>query len=255
MYLLVDAGNTRVKWALARGGEVRSHAAATHDNFVAAMTAFLASYGADIEGTVAANVAGTEFQDCFNALLHERSLAEPVWLQSTQELGGIRNAYSVPERLGIDRFVAMLGAKQGRPEPVCVVSVGTAMTVDVVDRSSQHLGGLIVPGPQLMVSSLLSNTSEIAARAANGRRDHSLLAVDTFGAITQGAEQALAALIERVMDTLALQLGEPLTLVLTGGASERIRPHLANPGIFIADLTLRGLAIVAPQVLARPRDI
>lgn len=252
MYLLVDAGNSRVKWALAHGGEIRSHAAATHDDFVTVMTTFLSSYGAGVVGTVVANVAGAEFQDRFDSLLRKQSLAEPVWLHSTRELGGIRSAYSVPERLGIDRFVGMVGAKQGRPEPVCVVSVGTAMTIDVVDRSSQHLGGLIVPGPQLMVSSLLSNTSEIAARAANGRRDHSLLASDTFGAITQGAEQALAALVERVMDTLGSQLGEPLTLVLTGGASQRIRPHLANPGIFIADLTLRGLAIVAPQVLARP---
>jgi type III pantothenate kinase len=119
------------------------------------------------------------------------------------------------------------------------------MTIDGLDASGQHLGGVIVPGPDLMVSSLLKNTSDIAQRAASGQARDELFADNTLGAIQQGAVQALAALIERAAETLRKQLGQAPVLLLTGGASGRIQAAMHTAGREIPDLVLRGLAVVA----------
>ena len=87
-----------------------------------------------------------------------------------QSAGGIRNAYPEPAKLGVDRWLAMLGGHALERGAVCVVSVGTAMTIDGVDADGRHLGGVIVPGPDLMVGSLLKNTSDIAQRARRAMR-------------------------------------------------------------------------------------
>lgn len=245
MYLLVDIGNTRAKWALADGLSLHSHAASSHDELAAAMRRYLIEHSPSITATLVANVAGPSLEQTLTTVLREHNTREPRYLLSSRELCGIRNAYRVPERLGVDRWVAMIGARHSIAGPLCIVSVGTAMTIDVLDATAQHLGGLIVPGPQLLISSLLTNTSDIAPRAQQGERDHELLAIDTLGAITQGAEQMLVALVERVTSALEARLGAALTLVLTGGACDSIQPLLRNPFIVVPDLTLRGLATVA----------
>ncbi len=106
--------------------------------------------------------------------------------------------------------------------------------------------GVIVPGPDLMVSSLLKNTSDIAQRAAGSQARDALFADNTLGAIQQGAAiQALAALTERALETLEQQLGEPPVLLLTGGAAARLQGAIRAPGREIPDLVLRGLAVIA----------
>lgn len=215
------------------------------------MRSYLIEHSASITGTFVANVAGPSLEQTLTAVVREHIDRDPKYLRSSRELCGIRNAYRVPERLGVDRWVAMIGARHSIAGPLCVVSVGTAMTIDVLDATTQHLGGLIVPGPQLLISSLLTNTSDIAPRAQQGERDYELLAVDTLGAITQGAEQMLVALVERVTTTLEARLVATLTLVLTGGASESIQPLLRNPLVVVPDLTLRGLATVASHTSSK----
>lgn len=245
MDLLVDIGNTRAKWALGDGRELHTHAAASHAELATTMRTYLLAHRTSITSTLIANVAGPSLERTVTSVVREHTGRDPQYLHSSRELCGVRNAYRVPEKLGVDRWVAMIGARHSYSGPLCVVSVGTAMTIDVLDRANQHLGGLIVPGLQLLTSSLLTNTSEIASRAAQGERNEELLAIDTLGAITQGAEQMLAALVDRVWSALELRLGEPLSIVLTGGASDVIRPLLGKEAVLVPDLTLRGLAVVA----------
>jgi type III pantothenate kinase len=145
--------------------------------------------------------------------------------------------------------MAMLGGRSLEPGPICVVSVGTAMTIDGVDASGRHLGGVIVPGPDLMVSSLLKNTSEIAQRAATGRTQEQLFADNTLGAIQQGAVQALGSLVDRAVETMRDQLGQAPALLLTGGASARLRGAIRYAGREIPDLVLRGLLVAAQAEL------
>ena len=121
----------------------------------------------------------------------------PEFVESGATAGGVRSAYAEPAKLGVDRWMAMIGARTMDPRTACVVSIGTAMTIDGLDGAGRHLGGVIVPGPDLMVGSLLRNTSEIARRAEQGSVGAKLLADNTLGAITQGATHALAALSAR----------------------------------------------------------
>jgi type III pantothenate kinase len=127
----------------------------------------------------------------------------------------------------------------------CVVSVGTAMTVDGVDAVGQHLGGIIVPGPDLMVATLFRNTSDIALRAAHGSQGTDLFADNTQAAVHQGAAHALAAVIERTCHDMHARLGEMPALLITGGASGRVTGALRVAFRLVPDLVLRGLAELA----------
>jgi type III pantothenate kinase len=122
------------------------------------------------------------------------------------------------------------------------------MTIDGVAESGRHLGGLIVPGPDLMITSLMRNTSDIAVRAETGQTTDALFADNTRGAVHQGAVHALAALVDRAMHTLEQSCGKRPALVVTGGAADRIQHVVAGPLQQVPDLVLRGLAVLADEV-------
>jgi type III pantothenate kinase len=172
---------------------------------------------------------------------------EPQFVVSTTAAGGVRNAYPQPAKLGVDRWLAMIGAHALERGAVCIVSVGTAMTIDGLAADGRHLGGVIVPGPDLMVGSLLNNTSDIARRAQQGDTTEGLFADNTLGAIRQGADQALAALVERAVGITRRTLNETPALLVTGGASDRVEKLLTLPYRSVPDLVLRGLAVLAAE--------
>lgn len=246
MLLLIDIGNTRIKWARfdARGMGPQSaavHASWTESEFVQQIL----NSGPRAERVLIGNVGGQRMGELARAAIGAAWSIQPRFVHSPAEQAGIRNAYPEPAKLGVDRWLCLLGGRALEPRPLCVVSVGTAMTIDGLDAGGQHLGGVIVPGPDLMVSSLLKNTSDIAQRAATGQTRDALFADNTLGAIQQGAVQALAALVDRARDTLEKQLGEPPALLLTGGACARIQSAIRSSGREIPDLVLRGLAVIA----------
>jgi type III pantothenate kinase len=246
MLLLVDIGNTRIKWARSDERGIQQQSAAVHatwtaDDFVQQIL----NSGPRAERVLIGNVGGKRMGELAQAALQSAWQIEPRFVHSPAAQADVRNAYPEPAKLGVDRWLCLLGARAFEPRPLCVVSVGTAMTIDGLDAGGQHLGGVIVPGPDLMVSSLLKNTSDIAQRAQGGQARDTLFADNTLGAIPQGAVLSLAALIERALETLEQQLGEPPVLLLTGGASARLQGLIRSPGREIPDLVLRGLAVVA----------
>jgi type III pantothenate kinase len=248
MVLLIDIGNTRIKWARSSNGVLSEQSAARYANWVHEdFIQQVLNAGPRAERVLIANVGGKRIGDLAHRALTEAWQIEPECLQSPAAGAGIRNAYPEPANLGVDRWLAMLGGRSLEPGPICVVSVGTATTIDGLDASGQHLGGLIVPGPDLMISSLLKNTSEIARRTSGGRANEALFADNTLGAIQQGAVHALAALVDRALETLRQQLGQAPALLLTGGGSSRLLGAIRSPGREIPDLVLRGLAVVAAQ--------
>src|SRR4029077_11514362 len=131
----------------------------------------------------------------------------PQYIRSTRRTAGVRNGYVQTWRLGADRWGAMLGARPVfRGRALCVVDVGTALTLDLLDAHGHHRGGLLVPGPALMVESLLSNTAGIRQRAGSGllrggnrRRSAPVFARSTRAGLLAGSAVACAALIERAL--------------------------------------------------------
>lgn len=246
--LLVDLGNTRVKWApLVARGPGRQHAA-VHAGWTDADFAREICAGVP-RGTpvLVASVASSTVNGRLARAVGRSLGSEARFVRSTRHAAGVLSGYREPWRLGVDRWVAVLGAHHlfRPPRNVCVIDVGTAMTVDLVDAAGRHHGGVIVPGPELMVSSLLTGTSGIRRRAtAPPRAAPPFFARDTRAALERGAEHAAAALVERAAREARRTLGAPVSVVLTGGAAPRLRRAIGTAHRLVPDLVLRGLAVL-----------
>lgn len=246
MILLVDIGNTRIKWAtLTESGlgvqQAMPHAQWGGEQFQSHLFAQLAKP----DQILVSNVGGAVIAKSLTEATLAKWSIEPHFIRSLAIGGGIRNAYPNAEQLGVDRWLSMIGAHSLIAGPLCIVGIGTAMTVDGIDGVGNHLGGIIVPGPDLAVSSLLKNTSDLAERSQSGTIVPTLFADNTLGAIQQGVAHMLAAVIEKSVQELEAKLGSAPALVVSGGGADRIAPALSVAYRRIPDLVLRGLAVLA----------
>ncbi|MBD8898915.1 type III pantothenate kinase [Rhodanobacter sp. DHG33] len=239
MKLLLDLGNTRLKWALRRDGNVlASGAVAWNENVAETLAAAWAGL------TAPAAVFGASVVDAPRERLVAASVAtafarEPQWLRTPAEACGVRNAYAEPQRLGVDRFLAMVAAHADGPAPCVLVGVGTALTLDALAADGRHLGGLIAPGPRLMQESLLGATAQVRPAHAGTIVE---AADNTADAVASGCWLAAAALVERFAARMAPALGGAPELRLGGGDAETLQPLLAMPAQLVHDGVLRGLA-------------
>lgn len=245
MILLIDIGNTRIKWSTFDREQLAPPEAAVHANWTEQECR--AAFGTieRPERVFVSNVGGERI----GGIVHDVALASwgiaPTFVQSSAEAAGVRNAYPDVWKLGVDRWLAMIAAYSIHRRAICVVGVGTAATIDGVDASGRHLGGLIIPGPDLMVDSLLKNTSGIAKRAESGAVGLGVFADNTLGAIRQGSVHAVAALAERAVESMRSQVGELPLLVFTGGSGEDVARFVHCPNELMPDLVLRGLSLIA----------
>jgi type III pantothenate kinase len=244
--LLVDIGNSRVKWSVLAGDALAPQRAAAHAGWSVDewRRELLAQPG--IRRVVAATVAGGESAQRLRAAVHAQLGCEVEFVTSSAEAAGVRNAYPEPRLLGVDRWLAVIAAHHATHEPCCVVDVGTAATIDAVARDGQHLGGFIVPGPRLMVDSLLHGTSDLEAHASASISDTgSLFASNTRDAIERGCVVTLAALADRAVQDLERMVGAAPALLFTGGAAPLVTPYVRTPLRRVPDLVLQGLAVLA----------
>ena len=252
MILLVDIGNTRVKWATLAGGQCSPQRAAAYAQWSAADWQHELFDGPPVGRVLAATVAGAGSRLALADAARRAGTARVDFVASTAAAAGVRNAYPDPGLLGVDRWVAVIGAYHLAQGPCCVVDVGTAATLDVVDAAGQHLGGFIVPGPQMMVRSLRAGTSDLAARTdASGVGGTRLFADNTREAIERGCRLALAALIDRTYAELSQTSVTAPRLYCTGGAVDEVLPYVLAAHERMPDLVLRGLACLASS-LAEP---
>ena len=248
MMLLLDIGNTRIKWARLGPQGLETQQAEAYANWgVTELHERVLLPAGPVTAIWVSNVGGEHIARVLCEAALKSSGATPQFVQSDAQFGKVRNAYARPAQLGADRWLCLIGAQTLTRRSVCIVSVGTAMTVDGMDASGQHLGGLILPGPDLMVSSLMRHTSDLAARAQGGELGAGLFANNTKAAIYQGAVHAAASLVEASIDAMKSRLQEAPMLLLTGGASEHLERLLRTPPQWVPDLVLRGLAAVAKQ--------
>jgi type III pantothenate kinase len=250
--LLIDAGNTRIKWARLKGADLgRAHAAVPADWRAAEYTRRLIG-ARPPERILVSSVAGPAIRAPLTRMA--RAAGVPISFVSVPPRGaGIRVGYAEAWRLGVDRFSGMVAAHHLFPGiPVCVAGIGTALTLDLIARSGRHLGGAIIPGPALMVRTLLSGTWGIRRRARGGRRTgHGPFGRSTRDALEAGAHYAAAALIDRAVDEATTLVRRPPLVVLTGGGAGGVRGLLHSPAVGVPDLVLRGLAVLAAQPRSR----
>lgn len=243
--LLLDAGNSRLKWAWAQGGRLCQRGVVAYlpsRQFDAGLRRLMRQSGA--EGRIlVCSVAGAELDRRLRAAAKAAGSPVPRFARATRRAAGVTNAYADVWRLGIDRWVALIGARQLFPgETVCLVGAGTALTVDLLAADGRHHGGLIVPGPQLMAQVLLERTAGIRRRASGTpRRRRGFLARDTRTAIEAGAREACAGLIERALADAGRHAAPTPRLLWSGGAAALLQPLLRGAGQRCDDLVFHGL--------------
>jgi type III pantothenate kinase len=245
--LLVDIGNTRIKWARLEGDRPGRGKAAAHSGWRAADYArHLFAPARGIGRVVVASVAGSKVNQALAAAAR-RAGAVAQFVAVARHAGGVTVGYAEPWRLGVDRFAAVVGAHDiFGALPVCVVGVGTAMTIDLVDAAGRHLGGVIVPAPKLMVETLLANTHGIRRRARGGAvGGFGLFGRSTRDGIERGARYAAAALVDRAVEEASGPLGREPLVVLTGGDADLVRPLARSRCVTVPELVLRGLAVLS----------
>ena len=286
MRLLIDAGNTSLKWNLCADDGARllgqTRALSWRDHDIAAQLDRAWGQLPDIHSVWLSNVAGEELQQVLQGWLQESGLQQDEHLdlhypRSQAIQLGVRNAYRDADRLGVDRWLALLACHDLMPaQDACIIDCGSAITVDALRRDGQHLGGMILPGPALMLQSLrnrtrvfdqasleLANTAPTNTDSANTvpaqtmSNDASpvltpeelaqgpVYGQSTMECIRQGISHSGIAFMEHIITLAQRTLDRDCRIIFTGGAAPHYLPHLSSEVLHLPDLVLQGLLLVS----------
>jgi type III pantothenate kinase len=238
MNLLIDMGNTRLKWGGAKGGQIIIGQSLMNTRINRQELIELWKDIARPRRLAVSCVSANRLLELVQAVALELwPDADIVVVKSQAQAFGVTNAYQQPERLGVDRWLALIAVWQQYWAPACIVDCGTAITVDLIDANGKHQGGLISPGLTMMKQSLGQGTEALPVSNASFACN---LADSTEAAIYSGTLMAAAGLIEHVL----AQQSSGMRLILTGGDAELIAGQLDAVATIDPDLVLRGLLCV-----------
>lgn len=244
-HLLFDIGNTRIKWGVLTDGELGRTGAVAHDRLRAdGIESLTRRLPKTVDGATACNVAGPDFGRRFARAIGIHYGGDLRFVHSERSALGVKNGYRTPRSLGVDRWVAMVGARSEFRTALCIVDAGTALTIDALDRDGDHLGGQIIPGLALMSDTLRSDTSDIgspSARVRDPAADAAAFGNTTDRAIHFGSLGAVCGAVERAARQLRSHGHRP-KIVLTGGDASRILAQLDGRSLHRPNLVLQGLA-------------
>ena len=237
--LLIDLGNTRLKWVLQAGSRFLHEPEA-----VAAEPSRLPWSRWRLAAPVAVALAAVAPPSATASIVKavQEQLGLPVGRPRVEaHWHGLHCAYAQPERLGVDRWLALLAAHHDEPAaPALVISAGTALTVDRLDPAGRHRGGGIAPGLATMREGLFNAAPGLAGfdqgKAGAG------MAADSADAIASGCLQAALGLVERTLRQMAAD-GHSPRLWLSGGDAPQLAAHLHGALRLRPWLVLEGLAI------------
>jgi type III pantothenate kinase len=223
--LLIDLGNSRLKWAWSSTPD--QFEAIAYDRKEPNFSEFFAAIGNLSEAMEVwlSSVAGTAGEQLTAAFL-ERGVSAIQTATSHRHLAGVENAYAEPARLGVDRFLGLIGvAQRYRQRDVLIAMAGTALTIDFLDHHGVHQGGVIAPGPSLMLQSLQHNTARLGVDVAltDQRPD---FARDTSTAMRLGVIRACCGAIEQQLQLAKRMVGRDVQLILSGGAAPMLISEL-----------------------------
>lgn len=229
-WLLLDVGNTAIKWRLAQADGLLDQGGRTASDTQALCEALT---GLAWSQAALTSVAGPTFDAEVIARLSEISDA-PVWHGiSEASRFGLTNAYQPPESMGADRWFAMLGAWHEHRGPLCVVDAGTAITIDIVTSDGSHEGGYIIPGVNLMRQSLTNDTRliDVKALVAPAISPGSDTAECVNAGVWQAAHGAIQSIISRYSHYRLVVTGGTGPELMALGLQGTHRPHLVLDGL------------------------
>jgi type III pantothenate kinase len=252
-FLAIDIGNTRLKWAQYAspqpGAALLHHGAVfleTIDGLADSEWRSLTAPGSMLGCVVAGEGVKRRVEEQL-----EIWDVEPRWVASSASACGVTNSYDHPSRLGVDRWVALIGARHrvlamGPARPALVVMVGTAVTVDALDAAGRFLGGLILPGFGLMLRALEMGTAGLKAPTGEAVE----FPTNTSDALMSGGADAIAGAVERMHRKLLARTAQAPALIMTGGAAVKLAPIIDLPFETVDTLIFEGLLQVQSHRLA-----
>ena len=257
-FLAIDIGNTRLKWAQYASPQPGAPVLASGAIFLETIDTLAEGDWHDLAAPgsmLGCNVAGDAVRRRVEEQL-ELWDTTPRWVVPAACDGGVVNGYEHPTRLGSDRWAALIGARwhvlqrarqqRNLPRPALVVMVGTAVTVDSVDRDGHFIGGLIMPGFGLMLRALEQGTAGL--RVPTGEVVD--FPTNTSDALMSGGAHALAGAIERIHRKLVTRCNAEPLLLMTGGAAVKMAPITDLPFETVDSLIFDGLLALQSHRLA-----
>lgn len=215
----------------------------TEDEYASGMKAILEFNGIDcaaFEGAIICSVVPplTEiFRTAVEKIIGRKALVVGAGVKT-----GLNVQIENPNTLGSDIVAASVAAMAEYPLPVIVIDMGTATTVTVVDKGNRYIGGAIVPGVALSMNALSSGTSLLQKVPIVAPKK--AICTTTTESMQSGAVFGNAALLDGMIDRFEKELGEPVSVVATGGIADKILPYCTKPIVYDENLLLKGLNII-----------
>lgn len=247
--LTIDIGNSRVKWAQFNGDRVTAHGFFSYDkrNFVDEL--IRAEMPLRNQVVWLSNVAGADIAALVSQQLNQSPCLGYQFAATRSQQCGVRNGYQRPQQLGVDRWLAMLAAfhlpQRGIDNTLCVIDCGTALTLDVLDATGQHLGGYIAPGLATLQAMLADKAAGIDIEPARSV-SVKVPADNTLDAVARGCAQVLLGGIRQMLED-SLPASVAPCIVLTGGDAQWMRDglSLSLETVYEPLLVNKGLRLVA----------
>ena len=245
MTLLLDIGNSRIKWAWWDGRLLHGHNSLAHEGEPPSGLPRALAAGPATTRAVICSVAGDRMNTALAELLAGQGIPDHRFVTSGMAPAGVTSSYPDPASLGADRWAALLATHALGLAPACIIDCGTAVTVDLLDAEGRHRGGLIFAGLGLSRRALTEGTYHLDDPDGG---DLPEFAADTATAMRSGTVQALVGAVEYTIVRATRVLGGTPVVVLTGGDAAIVAERISVANVRLQpDLVLLGLAVVAEQ--------
>ena len=262
--LLIDAGNSHLKWATLEAEILSSHKSLSYKNktSVEQLNAVIDSNKSECDSIIMVSVLGDDFSEESQKIADAKGIKLTI-VKSQAQLAGIKSAYNEPYKLGTDRLVAMVAAHRlvnlnsDKPQACIVIDTGTAITIDAVDEIGQHLGGVIMPGLSLCSESLLDNTQLLSIwHNKDSEFIPDYFSKETSNAIASGCLLGLTGGIDSICDKMEKDLIEnsgikrvPVKKIICGGNANKLLPHMKSKLLYHENLIMLGLKTIKEDTL------
>lgn len=248
--LLIDAGNSRLKWASFSKGQRSPQYALTYGGYSPQAGALqhlqtLLSQQS-VERIILVHVLGAAFTEALEAFCAQQAVGLNV-VQSRAGVYGLELAYPNPAQFGADRFVGLLAARKLLgAHAAMLIDCGTAVTIDALQADGKHLGGVILPGLQLLSDALIRRT-QATHMSATPFENPKVFNDNTLEGMGSGCLFSLVGAVEGICTRMQEQMTEPAQILLCGGDAELLTHHLRLAHLAYPEALMEGLVYVAEQ--------
>jgi len=243
MKLLVDIGNTRSKFALSEDRSVRSAFTVSNEELSAEVLNSHCSESLVPASAWISSVGPGAVLSLIDSWITVRFKMAATHVSVSGEVCGVTNGYHDLDKLGVDRWVAAIGARQVEDKlDLIIIDAGTALTVDWLSRNNVFEGGIIFPGYELMHRALVGNTAGIESKMQLTER---IIGKTTSECVNSGISYGLVGAVERIVKEMQKHIKKQCAVIVTGGGAEALSSMMNIEFRLEPRLVLLGLAQIA----------